>query len=386
MHFKPFSFEFQDPTLSQISFIVNLDKVVLMSTSPANRKRGYAHQKLTSEEASIKWTLDNFLAWAESKPAGFILDSPIFSFEIGNDTLNFFLKLHPKGKARGAEAEDNENEMFGLFLYSKNPGTITSEVSFKFLTKEKKVLRQNKFVRTFDGSGKGYGFEALPKKTLQEGGLLPDDPLNIQCTISVQICESSDATYDTIPPPEKRSKTVLVDFAQMYEDQAFSDFEIVCQEKSFPCHKNVLAARSEVFKKMLNTVDGEEAKKNCLVIKDFENEQVGQLLQFIYSGSLKEEDYIGTELLLLADKYDLPDLVHICEVALARDVSHEYPMEASLGILDIANRISSEYLIKVCSTFVAKNLVKLMTTPEWTRIVKENPGALISVFKEIPEL
>ena len=220
-------------------------------------------------------------------------------------------------------------------------------------------------------------------KNLEKAGLLPDDPLTIHCNISVRRSESSAVKYHTTPLPDKHPKTVLSDFAQMLADKAFSDFEIVCQDKSFPCHKAVLAARSEVFKKMLNT-DGEEAKKNCLVIKDFENEQVGQLLQFIYTGSLNEEDSIGTDLLLLADKYDLPDLVHICEVALARDVNHELPLEASLGILDIANRISSDYLIKVCSAFVAKNRMKLMWTPEWTRIAKENPGALISVFKEIP--
>ena len=357
-----------------------------MNNSPVKlRKRGYAYQKITSDEASIKWTLDNFLSWANSKPLGFILDSPTFSFEFGsaNETHNFFLKLHPKGKAGVTEAEGDENDTLGIFLYSKNPGAVTTEVSFKFLTKEKKVLRTNEFAWTFEGSGKGYGFEAIAKKTLQEGGLLPDDPLTIQCTISVKICESPAITYDTPPLPEKHSKTVLGDFALMFADQAFSDFEIICQEKSFPCHKAVLAARSEVFKKMLNT-DGEEAKKNCLVINDFENEQVGQLLQFIYTGSLNEEDSIGTDLLLLADKYDVPDLVHICEVALARDVNHELPLEASLGILDIANRISSDYLIKVCSAFVAKNRMKLMWTPEWTRIAKENPGALISVFKEIP--
>ena len=356
-----------------------------MNNSPVKlRKRGYAHHKITSDKASIKWTLDNFLSWADSKPLGFILDSPIFSFEFGsaNETHNFLLKLHPRG-AGVMEAEDDENEALGIFLYSKNPGKITTEASFVFLTKDKKVLFTNEFAWTFEGSGKGYGFEAVSKETLKDCGLLPDDPLTIQCTITVKISESSAVTYETPPPPEKHSKTVLGDFAYMFADQAFLDFEIVCQEKSFPCHKAVLAARSEVFKKMLNT-DGEEAKKNCLVIKDFENEQVGQLLQFIYTGSLKEEDSIGTDLLLLADKYDLPDLVHICEVTLARDVNHELPLEASLGILDIANRISSDYLIKACSAFLAKNRMKLMWTSEWTRIAKENPGALISVFKEIP--
>ena len=119
----------QDPT--QLTITMN-------NSSAKLRKIGYAHQKITSDEASFKWTLDSFLSWADSKPLGFILDSPIFSFEFGsaNETHNFFLKLHPRGKAGVAEAEDDENQVLGIFLYSKNPGNITTEVSFKFLTKD----------------------------------------------------------------------------------------------------------------------------------------------------------------------------------------------------------------------------------------------------------
>ena len=60
-------------------------------------------------------------------------------------------------------------------------------------------------------------------------------------------------------------------------------------------------------------------------------------------------------------------------------------METCLTILDIANRISSIQLSKVCSAFVAMNQKQLKTILEWTRIVKENPAALISVVEEIPE-
>ena len=348
----------------------------MTSAVKVNQNQGSAHYKNTINEVTIIWTLDNFLEWADSKQPGFTLKSPVFSFDLGttNNKYNFTLKIYPQG-----ELDNDDNDKLGLYLCNKNTGTIPVKACFQFLTKDQKVIYTRQFSDWAELSNKSRGWgKAISRETLEENGLLPNDPFTIQCNISVRCSESTAVTYVTTPLPEKHSKTVVGDFAQMFADQDFSDFEIVCQGKSFPCHKNVLAARSKVFKTMLN-MDGEEAKKNCLVIKDFDIFQVRQLLEFIYTGILKEDDPIGTELLLLADKYDMPDLVCRCQVSLVKDIT----LETSLGILDIANRLSSDYLIKVCSAFVARNLQKLMPTSEWTRIAKENPGALISVFKEI---
>ena len=263
------------------------------SSSKLNRKRGNAHEKMINDEATIIWTMDHFLEWADSKPVGFCHESPIFSFELGcaNVTHNFSVKIYPKGIEGNADTEK-----LGIYLQNKDTGTITVKARFQFLTKNEKILGTLEFTGWSELAKVGTGWpRAISRKSLQDGGLLPSDSLTIHCNISFKIRESSAVTYETTLLPEKPSKTIHVDFGQMYSDQTFSDFEIVCQGKSFPCHKNVLAARSKVFKTMLNT-DSEEAKKTCLVIKDFEIEEVDQMLQFIYTGQLKGSDSIGTDL------------------------------------------------------------------------------------------
>ena len=347
----------------------------MTSAIKVHQNQGNAHYKNIINEVTIIWTLDNFLEWAHSKQPGFKLISPIFSFDLGstNKKYNFTLQIYPKGFQN-----NNDNDQMALFVCNNNTGTISVKANFQFLTNDQKVLYTRHFLGWNELSTKCSLLKTVSRETLEKSGLLTNYTLTIQCNISVRCSESTAVTYVTTPLLEQHSKTVIGDFAQMFTDQAFSDFEIVCQDKSFPCHKNVLAARSKVFKTMLN-MDGEEAKKNCLVIEDFDIFQVRQLLEFIYTGSLKEDDAIGTELLLLADKYDLPDLVHLCEVALAKDIT----LETCLGFLDITNRISSHYLIKLCSAFVAEHRRHLMTTSEWTRIAKENPLALISVLEEM---
>ncbi len=46
------------------------------------------------------------------------------------------------------------------------------------------------------------------------------------------------------------SPSLNLDLGSLYDSGSFSDFALVCGEKSFPCHKIVLAARSSVFRDM----------------------------------------------------------------------------------------------------------------------------------------
>ena len=207
---------------------------------------------------------------------------------------------------------------------------------------------------------------------------IPEGSLTICYDISIMNQGTTEATYDALPIPGKRSRPLAADFSQMLNDKTFSDFEIECKEKVFSCHKTVLAARSEVFKAML-CMDGEEAKNNRLVIKDFEQEQVSAMLVFIYTGKIEDDVTVEPELLLLADKYDLPDLVSHCEQSLAKELNEE----TCLNLLEVAYKVSSDHLVKLCSGFAAQNLAKLKASPDWTRISKTNPAALLTILEEI---
>jgi len=42
------------------------------------------------------------------------------------------------------------------------------------------------------------------------------------------------------------------DFAREKDDPTFVDVTLVCEEEKIPCHRFILAAKSEVFKKMFS--------------------------------------------------------------------------------------------------------------------------------------
>ena len=103
------------------------------------------------------------------------------------------------------------------------------------------------------------------------------------------------------------------------------------------------------------------------------------MLVFIYTGKIEDDVTVEPELLLLADKYDLPDLVSHCEQSLAKELNEE----TCLNLLEVAYKVSSDHLVKLCSGFAAQNLAKLKASPDWTRISKTNPAALLTILEEI---
>ena len=78
----------------------------------------------------------------------------------------------------------------------------------------------------------------------QKNKLLPKGYLVIKINIK----------YSRLPQrPRPGCFELSKDFSTAFSDMMFSDFTIVCGEEKFECHAFVLAARSPVFKGMLDS-------------------------------------------------------------------------------------------------------------------------------------
>jgi hypothetical protein len=62
--------------------------------------------------------------------------------------------------------------------------------------------------------------------------------------------------------------------AALLNDKSFSDFKIVCGDKTFDCHKCILANQSDVLKTMLLSKDWSENQEDTLKIDDFKPDVV----------------------------------------------------------------------------------------------------------------
>eukprot|EP00092_Neocalanus_flemingeri_P017615 GFUD01019058.1.p1 GENE.GFUD01019058.1~~GFUD01019058.1.p1 ORF type:complete len:355 (-),score=89.31 GFUD01019058.1:62-1126(-) len=126
----------------------------------------------------------------------------------------------------------------------------------------------------------------------------------------ILVLNTNPEVFDSIIAPGKFVK----DMKSIMKLEDISDLVIVCHGKVFKCHKTILCARSDVFKKMLSGETLENLNKE-VPIEDSSAEAVEEMLKYIYTGEIPDSDkldVLNIELLHLAEKYHLDPLKFAC--------------------------------------------------------------------------
>ena len=71
---------------------------------------------------------------------------------------------------------------------------------------------------------------------------------------------------------------------KLYAEKEFVDVKILCNGKTFNCHKIVLSVQSEVFKTMIKNKSLTEKETGIMKIEenDFSSDVMEQLLYYVY--------------------------------------------------------------------------------------------------------
>jgi len=148
------------------------------------------------------------------------------------------------------------------------------------------------------------------------------------------------------------------DMKNMLENakEYFSDIEIECLDGNIPCHSDILASKSEVFKAMFSH-NMQEARSRKLEMKDDDGslltkEIVFNILLFIYTGKVDTE-MISLEILKLADKYKLQHLKNQCVKHLCKYID----INNCVDTIVLADRILNTGSLKIAAKqFILNNL------------------------------
>jgi hypothetical protein len=120
---------------------------------------------------------------------------------------------------------------------------------------------------------------------------------------------------------------ILLSFVSLHDDKEFADFTFVVKGNKFKVHKAILAARSEVFRKMFST-DMKEARNNECKIDNIEPEIFETLLRFIYTAETSENmKDIAIKLFETAHYYCIEELKSICEQEIQANVKQENALD-----------------------------------------------------------
>ena len=93
------------------------------------------------------------------------------------------------------------------------------------------------------------------------------------------------------------------DLKKLLFDDQYSDWTLICEGEKIPCHRNLIASRSPVFKRMIDQSGFDEHSKRQSEIKDMNVSTLKSLLTFIYTNKVVSDNI--PDLFAMADMYDI---------------------------------------------------------------------------------
>ncbi len=337
-----------------------------MSDVPKGEFPSDVHYKNYSGE--FEWQINNFSNLIDQ----FIEDSnpwrnktsPPFTVQFGSVKACFKLQLE----------FDNARKAIGLYTIKTGADDFRCDVVLAVVNKNDTHIISRGFTKDFT-SADSWGFREYFTedflKTVLPSYLRIEDALKIVCKITFQrtkVVEKPLGNYE--------SSQLLDDMQKLLAKSVMTDFTLLCGDEALPCHKAILALRSDVFERMFENKSSKENTKNEVEIIDCEPEILKDFLQFLYTDQV-QRSYNSIDLLLLADKYNVLGLKKKCELALTKQMD----VKNAIELLIVASTISAPILKPKAANFIFKNLDELVESDDWEEMAKTDPALLNDIFK-----
>merc|ERR1719411_2546509 len=175
-------------------------------------------------------------------------------------------------------------------------------------------------------------------------------------------------------------ESLLSDLARVMEDEASSDLTICCKDKEIRVHKLILMARSPVFQAMLGS-DMVEKSQGMIKIEDADMEVVRQMVRYMYIAKI-EQDYTKVkELLVLANKYQVLELVNFCSSQIFESLSEDNALEIGM----FGEMHNSEVLINRCAKYICYDMTDSLAE-DWMDRIAESPKLMLEIIKNLRDV
>jgi hypothetical protein len=168
------------------------------------------------------------------------------------------------------------------------------------------------------------------------------------------------------------------DMEKLFSSGKFCDVKIVCGNETFPCHKYILASRSDVFAAMFDMTSSTENQKGFVQVDDFDAKTMKTLLSFIYGNKIDRKDG-DIDLLLAADKYNIPGLVECCEDSILSKLS----LDNALETLVSSRLISSKKIFNAAKEVIQeKGAADIEANEIWNKLKVDDPKLAIELLED----
>jgi hypothetical protein len=172
-----------------------------------------------------------------------------------------------------------------------------------------------------DREGYDCGGEMI--KTADVSNYTFDDHLVFMAEVDISLTSEPQFLYHN----DDCAKHDLLDNLQGKFEDDDCDFVIVCEGRKIKCHRLLLMTQAKYFQSMLNSKDAKfnEELTNEVTIEDVDYDTMKQIVHYLYSLDIPKDlsrEQI-TELLVAADRLQVPNLVSRCISALMELVTED---------------------------------------------------------------
>ena len=163
------------------------------------------------------------------------------------------------------------------------------------------------------------------------------------------------------------------------ENAELSDVKIYCEGQVFNCHKLILSGQSKVFKTMLSNNDMVEATSGEIKIVDTPARVMSRVLFYIYHEYL-EPTMITHDLLMAADKYDIPGLVNVCINFMKENLNDQNVVQ----VMTSAYLTNQKELFRMACEFVFKRGAddQIVQIDAWKELKEKDPMLANKMLEE----
>lgn len=155
--------------------------------------------------------------------------------------------------------------------------------------------------------------------------------------------------------------------------EAFPDVTFVVEGAPVVAHRGILVARSAHFRAMF-TNGMRESRETTIVINDWSRAAFVALMEFLYTGSVKELlPGVAVDLMGLADHYGVDGLKALCESTLMQGVD----AANVCSLISHAHRYQAAELKKCCMEFILKYPADVNL-----ELLASEPSLLVEITRE----
>ncbi|KAJ1288784.1 hypothetical protein BS78_02G114600 [Paspalum vaginatum] len=143
-----------------------------------------------------------------------------------------------------------------------------------------------------------------------------------------------------------------------------------------PAHRFILASRSPVFRAMLEN-EMEESRSGVIKIYDVSYDVLRTFVHYMYTAEALLDEQMASDLLVLAEKYEVKQLKTYCEKLLTSKVNNDN----AIVHYAFAHRHSAKQLLEASLSVVMDNMSTLADREEYKELVEKDPRLVVEIYE-----